>query len=68
MFDIAQQCTQAGNALLAAQLAALRAYAEAMLDGGMLCAERHADVYRTTLATGTVAARQIMWAPVDPVC
>lgn len=48
-----------------AQLAALRAYTEAMLDGGMLCAERHADVVRTTLATGTVAAKQIMWAPVD---
>lgn len=49
-----------------AQWAALRAYTEAMLDGGMLCAERHADVYRSTLATGTVAARQILWAPVDP--
>lgn len=48
-----------------AQLAALRAYTQAMLDGGLLCAERQADVYRSTLATGTVAARQILWAPVD---
>ena len=67
MFDIAQQCSQAGSALLAAQLAALRAYTEAMLDGGMLYAERHADAYRTTLATGTVAATQIKTAPVVPI-
>ncbi|HJU99044.1 MAG TPA: hypothetical protein VJ752_00695 [Burkholderiaceae bacterium] len=66
MFDIAQQCSEAGTTLMQAQWAALRAYTEAMLDGGMLCAERHADVYRSTLATGTVAARQILWAPVDP--
>lgn len=65
MFDFAQLCAQAGTALVQAQLAALRAYAEAMLDGGMLYAERHADAYRSTLASGTVAARQIMWAPVD---
>ena len=67
MFDIAQQCSQAGAALVQAQLAALRMVTEAMLDGGMLCAQRHADAYRTTLASGTVAAREIMWAPVDPV-
>ncbi|MES2114402.1 MAG: hypothetical protein V4578_04585 [Pseudomonadota bacterium] len=65
MFDIAQQSSRAGNALLAVQLAALRACMEAWLDGGMLCAERHADAYRMTLATGTVAAREFMWAPVD---
>jgi hypothetical protein len=65
MFDIAQQCSQAGNALLAVHLAALRACTEAWLDGGMRCAERQADAYRMTLATGTVAAREIMWAPVD---
>lgn len=65
MFDIAQQCAQAGAALVDAQLAALRAYTEALLDGGIRYAERHADAYRSTLATGTVAARQIMWTPVD---
>jgi hypothetical protein len=65
MFEIAQQCSQAGAALLAVQLAALRACTDAWLDGGMLCAERHVEAYRATLATGTVAAREIMWTPVD---
>lgn len=66
MFEIAQQCSRAGNSMLEAQWAALKAYTEAMLDGCMMYAERHAEAYRASLATGTVVAKQIMSKPVDP--
>lgn len=66
MFNLAQHCAATGGAVLEAQLASLNAYACAVWDGGMELAERQVEAYRTALASGTVAAKQIMSGPVDP--
>jgi len=63
MFHIAEQCAKAGTALLEAQLAQLQAVTHAFFDGGMHYAERNVDAFRYTLASGTVAAKQLITIP-----
>ena len=63
MFNIAEQCSKVGSLMLQAQLASLQAISHAVFDGGMAYAEGNVDAFRTTLAAGTVAAREIMALP-----
>lgn len=63
MFNIAEQCSKAGAAIFQAQMASFQAITQAVFDGGMSFAEGNVDAFRTTLASGTVAAREIMTIP-----
>jgi len=63
MFTIAQQCSQAGQAYLEAQLANFSMLALAAYDSGVLMAERNVEALRATLAAGTVAAQELLSLP-----
>jgi hypothetical protein len=63
MFNIAEQCSKAGAAFIEAQMASFQAITQAVFDGGLTLAEHNVDAFRSTLASGTVAAREIMTIP-----
>ena len=63
MFTIAEQCSLASHAYLEAQLANFNMLALAAYDSGMLMAERNVEAFRSTLAAGTVATRELLSAP-----
>lgn len=63
MFTIAEQCSQAGHAYLEAQLANFNMLALAAYDSGVLMAERNVEAFRSTLAAGTVATRELLSTP-----
>lgn len=63
MFTIAEQCSLAGKAYLEAHLASFNMLALAAYDSGMLMAERNVEAFRSSLAAGTVATRELLSAP-----
>ncbi|MGV7211089.1 hypothetical protein ACLB1G_24910 [Oxalobacteraceae bacterium A2-2] len=61
MFYFAESYARAAALLLQAPLQALQAWGAVLADGGLEAAERQRDALLTSLACGTVAAKEL-WA------